>query len=265
MALIGVEALSEEFGERAAEWARQWGVPVWIESRSPRVPGPGVKVVVGELGLGLAFAEAHRAKPYYVDFLTGRWRARIKQGLGRSHPLRRALGSREGALHVIDATAGFGQDSLTLAFMGCEVTALERSPVVAALLKDGLDRAYGESVELREVLGRIQVVQAEALAYLPKIAAREGPARPDVIYMDPMFVKPKTSAKSPKEMQLLQELLGSPAVDEDLRLLEVGLETARARVVVKRPLKGKAVRPGPVHSYKGQSIRYDVYLRPRES
>lgn len=45
------------------------------------------------------------------------------------------------SLHVLDATAGFGEDSLLLAAAGCRVTLYEYNPVIAALLQDALDRA----------------------------------------------------------------------------------------------------------------------------
>ena len=42
---------------------------------------------------------------------------------------------------MVDATAGLGRDAFVLASLGCTVTMLERHPVVAALLADGLARA----------------------------------------------------------------------------------------------------------------------------
>lgn len=42
---------------------------------------------------------------------------------------------------VLDATAGLGRDGFVLASLGCEVTLVERQPLIAALLEDGLERA----------------------------------------------------------------------------------------------------------------------------
>ena len=76
-----------------------------------------------------------------------------------------------------------------------------------------------------------------------------------------MFDKPKKTAKSPKEMQMLQELLGpAPSVEEETQLFDAAMAVARSRVVVKRPLKARALRSSPSHSFKGQSVRYDVYI-----
>ncbi|TMP13498.1 class I SAM-dependent methyltransferase, partial [Pseudoalteromonas ruthenica] len=45
---------------------------------------------------------------------------------------------------VLDATAGLGRDGFVLASLGCKVILHERHPVVAALLYDGLKRAYDD-------------------------------------------------------------------------------------------------------------------------
>jgi 16S rRNA (guanine1516-N2)-methyltransferase len=53
-------------------------------------------------------------------------------------PLARAIG--KAARTVVDATTGLAQDSFRLACYGYQVLAIERRPVVAALVRDGLDR-----------------------------------------------------------------------------------------------------------------------------
>ena len=42
---------------------------------------------------------------------------------------------------IFDATAGFASDAARLALMGFQVVAVERSPIVAAMVRDGLRRA----------------------------------------------------------------------------------------------------------------------------
>jgi len=54
--------------------------------------------------------------------------------LSRRQPLARALGRK--ARRVVDATAGLGQDSFLIASLGPTVLALERSPIIAALLAE---------------------------------------------------------------------------------------------------------------------------------
>jgi len=224
-------------------------------------PGSGVAVelIRTEFGVGLGFTDKKRGKPYFADFSTVSWRARLHKGLPKNHIFARALGVRGEKLRVLDATAGFGQDAVMALCLGCEVLALERSPEVAAVLLDGVTRALREDEIIRAHFKRLKVIEADAREYLAKLSPEQ---RPHVIYIDPMFDKPKKSAKSPKQMQLLQELLGQPpSVQEEEQLFDLALSTALDRVVVKRPLKARALKTSPNHSFKGQSIRYDVYLR----
>lgn len=218
-----------------------------------------VELVRSEVGVGLGFTDVKRGKPYYVDFLSMSWRTRFQKGLPKNHIFRRALGVRDEVCRVVDATAGFGQDSVMALTVGCEVVAVERSKEVMSVLQDGIDRAVREDVALKKAFAKLKVVNADAREFLSKLKPEE---LPDVVYLDPMFDKPKKTAKSPKEMQLLQELLGEPPTAlEELELFEAAFKAAKRRVVVKRPIKAKALKPSPTHSYKGQSVRYDVYVK----
>src|SRR5690606_5526316 len=107
---------------------------------------------------------------------------------------------------ILDATAGWGRDSFILASLGFEVTMIERSPIVAVLLKDALKRAANN-----EACKRMHLIQDDAVHYLQPLAEKN---RPDVIYLDPMFPARKKSALVKKEMALLQTLLDEPNTDE---------------------------------------------------
>lgn len=213
-----------------------------------------VEIVDLEIGKALLLKSEPKSRPFYVDFLSPSWRARWK-GVGRNHIFRRALGASESPWRVLDLTAGFGQDAMMALSMGCEVTAVEKNEVVFELLRQGVERAR-EDETLREKLKHLHLVRAEAKEYLADLKQA-----PDVIYLDPMFDKPKKTAKSPKEMQLLQALVGLSSTEQEQQLLDLSLAKALSRVVVKRPLKGAALRGPLKHSYKGQSIRYDVYVQ----
>jgi 16S rRNA (guanine1516-N2)-methyltransferase len=209
--------------------------------------------------VGLGFTDVKKGKPYYVDFLSVSWRSRFQKGLPKNHIFRRALGVNSEPLKVVDATAGFGQDALMILSMGFEVTAVERSKEVMSVLEDGIERARREDVGMKKAFEKLKIVQADTRDYLAGLKAEE---KPDVVYLDPMFDKPKKKAKSPKEMQLLQELLGQPpAPEEEMQLFDAAFKAAKKRVVVKRPIKARALKPSPAHSYKGQSVRYDVYVK----
>jgi 16S rRNA (guanine1516-N2)-methyltransferase len=252
VALVCVEPLNQTSIQRAEELAAIWNVPL----RANFTGDKGIKVVVSEIAIGLGFVDKAKGKPYYVDFLTRAWKQRLVAGLPKNHIFRRALGHRDHPLRVIDATAGFGQDAVLALCLGCEVIAVEKSNVVVTVLRNGVMRALREDETVRPKFENLSVVEADAETFLEQVDAA------DVVYLDPMFDKPKKSAKSPKEMQLLQELLAPlPTVEEEERLFHKAFANAKLRVVVKRPLKAKALVKTPTHSYKGQSIRFDVYVK----
>ena len=136
---------------------------------------------------------------------------------------------------------------------------IERSPVLAALLTDGLSWLARSDAPLAATLhARLRLVEGDALVLL---GAWQGEA-PDVVLLDPMYPDLGASAASRKEMALLQALLGGDA-DADA-LLEPALALARHRVVVKRPRAAPplAGRP-PSHRVEGRSTRFDVYALKR--
>lgn len=195
--------------------------------------------------------------PLAVDFLSPQLTYRRQKSSGRSQILARAIGIKGNEpLDVLDATAGLGIDSFAIACLGAQVTGLEKSAIVYALLQDGESRA-SRSQELSSwIPQRLHFIQAEARDYLTKINDSQ---KPDVIYLDPMFPHQEKSALSSKEMQILQALLGASA-EVDVELVELALQVARKRVVVKRPLRSQPLAPGCRHSLEGKSMRYDIYL-----
>ena len=59
--------------------------------------------------------------------------------LSRRQIFPKAIGST--GHRVVDATAGFGGDAARLALMGYQVTAIEQSPIIAAMLQDAVARS----------------------------------------------------------------------------------------------------------------------------
>jgi len=170
--------------------------------------------------------------------------------------LARAVGVKPGFdPDVFDATAGLGRDAFVLASLGCRVRLCERSPVVAALLADGLARAAADAGIGAWVQTRMQLLFGEAVALLEGLAAGE---RPHTVYLDPMYPPGKDKAQVKKEMQLLRDLLG-PDRDSGA-LFEVARAVARHRVVVKRPgHAGWLHDVKPSASIASRKTRYDIY------
>ncbi|MCG7366689.1 16S rRNA (guanine(1516)-N(2))-methyltransferase RsmJ [Pantoea sp. ACRSH] len=190
----------------------------------------------------------------FVDFVSGAMAHRRRFGGGRGEAVAKAVGVKSGYLpDVVDATAGLGRDAFVLAAIGCRVRMLERHPVVAALLDDGLQRGYQDAEIggwLRERLTLIHAPSAQALGDIM-------PA-PDVVYLDPMYPHRQKSAMVKKEMRVFQSLVGA---DEDAdALLEPARRLAKKRIVVKRPdyappLAGVATQSAVVT----KSHRFDIY------
>lgn len=199
----------------------------------------------------------YHGRPFFADLS----RVNTSSPPGRSlrQQIARAVGITKGNKYrprVIDATAGFGQDAWLLASLGCRVTAIERHPVMALLLKDALQLA----AEARpDVATNIKLLNDDARAVLAQFDP------PDVIYLDPMFPPRRrgAGAAEPKRMRLLRRLVGE---DHDAsELFSISRQLAKRRVVVKRPLHTDPFAEQQVVAvHKGKSVRYDVYSKAVE-
>jgi 16S rRNA (guanine1516-N2)-methyltransferase len=214
---------------------------------------------VTAVGLSLSLTGKDAPGPIRVDFVAGRLGYRQAHTSLRREPLARAVGLK-GHEHptVVDATAGLGRDAFVLATLGCRVTLVEREPVIAALLDDGLARAAREPA-LADTVARLHWVRADARDYLSGLPQVQ---RPEVVYMDPMYPQRDKSALVKKEMRVFRALVGD---DEDAPgILEVALEVAKRRVVVKRPARAAPLGGHePSHRIPGKTTRFDVYLTGR--
>ena len=188
-----------------------------------------------------------------VDFVEGATAHRRKFGGGRGQEIAKAIGLKHGFTpHVLDATAGLGRDAFVLASLGCQVTLMERMPVVAALLYDGLERAKLNS-EVSEIAQRMQLVHASSIEDMTLAE------QVDVVYLDPMYPHREKSAAVKKEMRVFQSLVGED-LDADA-LLVPALALAKYRVVVKRPSYAPPLNnKQPSTSIKMKKNRFDVYV-----
>lgn len=195
----------------------------------------------------------------WVDFAGGASRHRL-QG-GADLVVRAIRGRSKGSLWVVDATAGLGRDAFVLAARGFQVTMIERSPLVAALLADGLQRAAQSAEPLvAEAAARLTLCCADAVEWLRGATA----SAPDVIYLDPMFPDERKSALPKKEMRLFQRLLAHG--DDGPALLHAALQRASRRVVVKRPPKGPPLGGVlPAYVLAGKAVRFDVHALPHSA
>ncbi|MSR04731.1 MAG: rRNA methyltransferase [Phycisphaerales bacterium] len=170
----------------------------------------------------------------------------------RRLPLIRCMGER--VRTVADATAGLLGDAWLLALAGFQVTAFERSPMVARLVRDGLVRAANDPRVDQTILARLHFIEGDAAALL-------GDRSFDAILVDPMFPpKVKASALSRKDVRLLRAAVGDDL--DAAHLLEAARRAARMRVCVKRADDAPDIAdaPAPDVRFEGKTARFDVYL-----
>jgi len=189
-----------------------------------------------------------------IDFTTGAVAHRLRFGGGRGQDLPKAVGLKKGANpQVVDATAGLGRDAFLLASLGAQVTLIERSKHMHALLEAALEKAKHSAVA--DIATRMTLLYGDAKTLLPTLT-------PDVVLVDPMHPPRGNSALVKQEMRQLRAIVG--ADPDALALMQVALATARNRVVLKWPRKAAALAglPAPSHQILGKSTRYDVFMRP---
>ncbi|WP_126426588.1 class I SAM-dependent methyltransferase [Brevibacillus marinus] len=135
--------------------------------------------------------------------------------------------------HVLDATLGLGADAIVFAHAvtaAGRVVGVELQPAVALIVEDGLRRYQTESAALRQAMERVEVVQADHLAFLQRQPDRSF----DVVYFDPMFQRGIAASSGIAALRMYAES-GLP----DERTIREALRVARRRVVFK---EGKAGR-----------------------
>lgn len=236
--VIGIAAHPDQ-AEQAQALAKRLGLVFFKEP-----PASGLLLSVTPQRLQLQDAGHPATRPVFVDFHSADIRKRLRAG--RRGNLARAIGlGKQPELSVFDATCGLGRDAAVLMGLGCTVLACERTPLMQALLQDGLARA-GDLPHWRGL------IEANASTWLYEQSGHVA----DVIYLDPMFGGQRNAL--PKwELQALQSIVGQD--DDADELLAVARRRAGRRVVVKRHPRSSTLAP-PSLQIRGKSARFDVYL-----
>jgi 16S rRNA (guanine1516-N2)-methyltransferase len=189
-----------------------------------------------------------------VDFVNGAVAHRLRFGGGRGQDLAKAMGLRAGKTPmIIDATAGLGRDSFLLASLGAQVTLIERSEKMHALLADGMMRAAAEGGDFRDIINRMTLLKGDAKDLLPELSG-------EAILIDPMHPPRKNSALVKLDLRQVREIVGTD--DDAADLVRVALKHARNRVVLKWPAKAdqiEGLKPC-THQIIGKTTRYDVFM-----
>lgn len=222
------------------------------------LPEEGAALALEPEGLGLHALDLPGSGAVRVQFDEGALGFRLGADRARHESVVKACGllKMPGPVIVFDATAGLLRDSCVLAAAGAEVWVGERSPVIAALIEDGLARAASHPA-LADLLSRLRFLPGDSRARLEALATEA--RRPMVVYLDPMFPHRDKTALVKKDMRVFRAVVGEDT-DAD-GLLAPALRAATKRVVVKRPrhapwLDGRK----PALVQEGKSARFDIYL-----
>lgn len=140
---------------------------------------------------------------------------------GARHPFLRALAGEDGCETVVDCTLGLANDALHVAVgLGARITGIEGSPVIHALLEEGLPRLARSWPEAAHISLRFGPA-VDVLRALPS-------GSHDVVMLDPMMSRPKKSAPS---FALLRDFAVMERATPEL--LAEAARVARKRVVLK--------------------------------
>ena len=176
---------------------------------------------------------------------------------------------------VIDATAGFGHDSLILASTGAQVMMLEQEPLMALLLFSEQQRMSAQP-NWQKLMARLTIINTDALSYFARLQKNttDQAVAVNVVYLDPMFPedsyqdsKTGKGAKVGKQMQALHHLAHPPTLDEEMALLNKAQavvadnQEGRGRVIVKRPQQAPFLsQQNPDESWHNAAVRFDGYF-----
>lgn len=251
---VGVAYIDSVDSEQAKRVAKKWQLNyIGDAAAADKHQSLDFLLQVNQQTLELKLLSEPKLGGIKVDLVEGASAHRRKFGGGRGQDIAKAVGLKHGFTpHVLDATAGLGRDAFVLASLGCELTLMERMPIVAALLDDGLERAK-LNAEISDIAHKMQLIHASSLEHMSLAQ------QPDVVYLDPMYPHREKSAAVKKEMRIFQTLVGED-LDAD-GLLAPALALAKYRVVVKRPSYAPPLaNKKPSTSIKMKKNRFDVYV-----
>ena len=188
------------------------------------------------------------------SFIEGPILHRLKYGKGRGQNLAKAVGMKSNKnRNIVDATAGLGYDSFILASLGAKITLIERSEKMYDILQNGINEGILFGGEIQRIINRMELLFGDSKDILPKLS-------PEVIMIDTMYKERKKTALVKNNMRLVRDIVGP---DPDyIELLEVALNCAKNRVVLKQPRYAEPIKDIKKCSHQiiGKTIRYDIFM-----
>lgn len=239
-ALGGVERLPllVTTTRRAGDRERDRAAEVAATCQAPRVRHRGIDHLLARAeAVYVVGADRDRVHTAGAVLRPGEGLMKLKTKDGRGHPILRAVAPLEAPPPelLIDATLGLAQDALHISeLIGCPVLGLEASAPLFCLVQDILRRLQGSRWSAAAARICLEHGRAEAL-----LAAR-APNSASVVFLDPMFERPRRAAPGFSVLRTLAEPAPLSAA-----LLAAALRVARDRVVLKLPTGAQPPVPAP--------------------
>ncbi|BCJ85727.1 class I SAM-dependent methyltransferase [Effusibacillus dendaii] len=237
----------------------QTAVRLADELKAPFVPRKGtVRRMAQTQGVSLVLVVSHRLTLHIGDqelfFHPSMANVRVKRMLaGETDYLIEKSGLQPGDT-VIDCTLGMGADAIVFSHAAGEngrVIGLEKSKILAILVREGLHDWIPDFPEMKEAMQRIEVVQTDHLSFLRKMPDRSA----DVVYFDPMFRSTVEKSTAFDTVRML-----SDAAPLSIETIQEAKRVASKSVVLKeRAGGGEFLRLGfPAATRRSSTFTYSV-------
>jgi len=213
-----------------------------------------ISLIMNHDSLELYNRENTKQKPIKVDFTSKKNNYRCFHFKKKNEVLSKVIGIKKSYFpSILDVTAGLGNDAFMFSFLGCQVTMIERNPIVAALLKDGLQRGYEDKKIGYWLKKRLRLIVEDSFNMFKMPISK-----PDIIYLDPMYPSHHKKSLPKKNMQIFRKLIGYDFNSE--KLLNISRKLAKNRIIVKRPHYAKPLSEDKVNFIiTTRNHRFDIY------
>ncbi len=194
------------------------------------------------------------SKVLFIDFNDKDILSRIDPRSKKCSVVKAVEGRSKNKLEILDATAGLGIDTFTLASRGHLVTAIEKDPYIYLLLLDALERAKNE-YSLKQIADKITLINTDSTNYIDTTNKQF-----DAIYIDPMFPERKKSAKVKQNMQIMHQVVFNDENINSQILDNAFISCIAKKLIVKRPTNAEYLsEKKPSAQIKGKTNRFDIY------
>jgi len=153
----------------------------------------------------------------------------------------------------LDCTLGLGSDSIVASYLvgkRGKVVGIESQPIIATLVKNGLQCGWNENSEIDYAMKRIEVVTMNHLEYLQSLPDRSF----DVIYFDPMFRHGLSRSSS---INPLRQVANTNPLE--LKTILEAKRVAKRAIILKESKKSEEFeRLGFTQIRRSSSITYGV-------